>query len=64
VRRLASVKRLSANQVIVELVEAGIESKNRERHQFMALAEELTTCKDRRRQSAIKRELARLTFGE
>jgi hypothetical protein len=64
VRRLAVAKRLSANQVIVELVEAGLESRNREKERFMALAEELANCKNRRRQSEIKRELARLTFGE
>ena len=64
VRELAAARRLSANQVIVELVEAGIESRNREKERFMMLAEELTTCKNRRRQSEIKKELARLTFGE
>jgi len=30
----------------------------------MALAEELAQCKSTRRQSEIKKELARLTFGE
>ena len=64
VRELAAARRLSANQVIVELVEAGIASRDREKLRFMALAEELAQSTNPRRQSEIKKELARLTFGE
>lgn len=64
VRKLAKNRRLSANQVLIELIEDGIEAREREKKRFMDLAEELATAKDRRRQDEIKRELARLTFGE
>ena len=64
VRKLAAARRLSANQVLVDLVEAGIESLNQEKVRFMALAEELSKSESPRRQSEIKKELARLTFGE
>jgi len=64
VRRIAVAKRLSANQVLVDLVETGIQARDKEKARFMALAEELASCKNARRQSEIKRELAILTFGE
>lgn len=64
VRRLAANRRLSANQVVVELLEVGIEARKREKERFLALAEELAKAKSPRRQKEIKQELARLTFGE
>ena len=64
VRKIANDRRLSANQVLVELIEAGINARQREKEHFMALAEELATTKNARRQKEIKQELARLTFGE
>ena len=64
VRKIANDRRLSANQVVVDLIEAGIEARNREKERFMSLAEELATTKSARRQEEIKLELARLTFGE
>jgi hypothetical protein len=64
VRKIAVAKRLSANQVLVDLVEAGIQAREKEKVRFMALAEELANCKNARRQSEIKQELALLTFGE
>lgn len=64
VRKIASDRRLSANQVLVELIEAGIGARQREKERFMALAEELATTRSARRRKEIKQELARLTFGE
>ena len=64
VRKIATDRRLSANQVVVDLIEAGLEAREREKQTFMALAEELATTKNSRRQEEIKRELARLTFGD
>jgi len=49
---------------MVQLIEAGIDAQQRERQQFLALAEELATTKSARRRKTIKQELARLTFGE
>ena len=64
VRKIASDRRLSANQVLVELIEAGIDAREREKQRFLALVEELAETKNSRRRKAIKQELARLTFGE
>ena len=64
VRKIASDRRLSANQVLVELIEAGIDARQREKERFMALAEDLATTRNARRRKQIKQELARLTFGE
>jgi hypothetical protein len=64
VRKIAASKRLSANQVLVDLVEEGIQAREKEKVRFMALAEELANCKNAKRQSEIKQELAILTFGE
>ena len=64
VRKIARDRRLSANQVMVELIEAGINARQREKENFMVLAEELATTSSARRRKEIKRELARLTFGE
>ena len=64
VRKVARDRRLSANQVVVELIESGIKAREGEKERFMALADELTKSKNPRRRKEIKLELARLTFGE
>ena len=64
VRKIAKDRRLSANQVMVDLIEAGIKARQREKEHFMTLAEELATTESARRRKEIKQELARLTFGE
>ena len=64
VRKIAKDRRLSANQVLVELIEAGIDARRREKERFMALAEQLATTRSARRRKELKLELARLTFGE
>ena len=64
VRKIASDQRLSANQVLVALIEAGIDARQREKERFMVLAEELATTRNARRRKQLKQELARLTFGE
>ena len=42
VKSLAKAQRTSANRVIVELIESGIEAKGREKQRFFALAGRLT----------------------
>ena len=64
VRKIASDRRLSANQVLVELIQAGFDARQREKDRFMGLVEELATTNNARRRKEIKLELARLTFGE
>jgi hypothetical protein len=48
----------------VELVEAGLESKEHEKKRFFELADQLETTKDPDERHKIKEILARMTFGE
>ena len=64
VKTIAKRQRISANRVLVELIEAGLESKEAERRRFFELADKLQTSDDTNEQRKIKEELARMTFGE
>lgn len=64
VQALAKRRRTSANRVIVDLIESGLEAKEREKVAFFELADQLAHTSDRAEQKRLKEELARLTFGE
>jgi hypothetical protein len=64
VRSLAKRERTSANRVIVELIETGLEAREQEKRQFFELADRLVQSSDASEQTRLKAELARLTFGE
>jgi hypothetical protein len=64
VKSLAKDQRTSANQVLVELIEAGLASKEAEKRRFFELADRLCASSDSAERQRIKEELARLTFGE
>lgn len=64
VRALAKMQRTSANRVLVELIETGLDSKEAERRKFFELADQLSSCTDPEEQKRIKKQLARMTFGE
>ena len=64
VRTLAKNQRTSANRILVELIETGLESKEAEKRRFFKLADQLSASTDIAEQQRIKGELARLTFGE
>jgi len=64
VRALASHQRTSANRVLVELIETGLEAKEVERRRFFELADRLSVATDQTELQRIKDELARITFGE
>lgn len=64
VRTIAKSRRTSTNRVLVELIESGIESKEAEKAKFFQLADKLSDCSDAAERKRIKKELARLTFGE
>jgi len=64
VKTLAERQRTSANRVIVNLIEAGLEAREREKHEFFALAEQLAQSSSVSEQKRLKEELARMTFGE
>ncbi len=64
VRALAKRQRTSANRVLVELIEAGLDAKEAEKRRFFELADRLTESDDAGERRRLKDELARMTFGE
>ncbi len=64
VQALAKTQHTSANRVLVELIETGLESKEAEKRRFLALADQLSSSTDAKERQRIKEELARMTFGE
>lgn len=61
---MAKTRRMSANRVLVELIETGLESKEDEKRRFFELADQLGRSADHSERKRIKEELARMTFGE
>ena len=64
VKALATSRKASANRVLVELVESGLESMADEKKRFVTLIDALAASKDVAERKRLKDELARLTFGE
>jgi macrodomain Ter protein organizer (MatP/YcbG family) len=64
VQALAKRRRTSANRVIVDLIESGLEAKEQEKVAFFDLADRLALSTDRAEQKRLKEELARMTFGD
>jgi len=64
VKTLAESSRTSANRILVELIESGLEAREQERNRFLELADRLASTHDPEEQSRLKQELARMTFGE
>ena len=63
VQTLARRQNWSANQVLEDLIETGLEAKEAEKRHFFELAERLRTTTDPAELRRIKDELARMTFG-
>jgi hypothetical protein len=63
VRVLAAKQKTSANRVLVDLIEAGLEAKEAEKERFFVLANKLTETKDPRERKRLREELAVMTFG-
>lgn len=64
VRIIARTRNTSDNRVLVDLIEAGLESKQAEKARFFALADRLAESPDKAERKRIKEELAQMTFGE
>ena len=64
VRMLAKSRKTSANRVLVDLIEAGLQSKAAEKQRFFSLVKRLTESRDAAERQRLKEELARMTFGE
>lgn len=64
VKSLARTSGTSANRVIVELIETGLEAREQEKKRFFELADRLARSRDPEEQKRLKEDLARMTFGE
>jgi len=64
VKSLARSSRTSANRILVELIESGLEARDQERNRFLEMADRLARSDDPQEQRRLKEELARMTFGE
>jgi hypothetical protein len=63
VKALARTKKTSANRVVVDLIEAGLEAREREKNLFFDLADRLARSSNAAEQKRLKEDLARMTFG-
>lgn len=64
VKSLAKTNSTSANRIIVELIESGIEARQQEKKRFIELADRLAHSRDPEEQARLKEELAVMTFGQ
>jgi predicted DNA-binding protein len=64
VKALAKTKRTSANRIVVDLIEAGLEAQELEKRRFFDIADRLACSAEGKEQQRLKEELALLTFGE
>ncbi len=64
VRTLAKSRKTSANRVLVDLIEAGLRSKEAEKKRFFSLVKRLTESRVAAERQRLKDELARMTFGD
>ena len=64
VRGLAKKRRLSANRVLVELVEEGIKAQRRKEKRFFEIAERFRDATDPKDVARLGDELGRMVFGE
>jgi len=63
VRTLAKTRRLSANKVLVELIEQGIEAERRKEKEFFDLAQRFRDTKDTKEAQRLGDQLGRIVFG-
>jgi len=64
VRALAKGRKTSANRVLVDLIEIGLQSREAEKDRFFSLVNRLAESRDPTERQRLKEELARMTFGE
>ncbi len=66
-RKVASIarrKRLSDNRVLVELIEEGIEARQRREKEFFELAQRFRSSQDTDEVKQLGEQLGRFVFGE
>jgi hypothetical protein len=60
---MAKSRRLSANRLLVELIEDGMEAQARKQQQFFELAERFRGASDPEEAKRLGDELGRMVFG-
>jgi hypothetical protein len=63
VRSLAKARRLSANRILLELIENGMESEKRKQQEFFDLAERFRCAKDPEEIKRLGDQMGRMVFG-
>ncbi len=63
VQRLAKSRRLSANRMLVELIENGIEAEKRKQQEFFEPAEPFRNAPDDAEAKRLGDQLGRMVFG-
>ena len=61
---MAKSRKLSANRILVELIENGIDAEKQKREQFIALAKQYRSEKDPEAARLLGDELGRMIFGD
>jgi len=60
---MAKTRRLSANRMIIELIENGIEAEQRKQQEFFELADQFRSATDPKEVKRLGEELGRMVFG-
>ena len=63
VRKIAKSRKCSANRMIVELIENGIEMERQKHEEFFKLAEEFRNATDPEEVGRLGNQLGRMVFG-
>jgi len=64
VRSLAKTRRLSANRMLVELIENGMEAEKRKQQEFFDLAERFRSATDPAEIKRLGDQMGRMVFGD
>src|ERR1017187_77462 len=63
VRSLAKARRLSANRMMLELIENGMEAEKRKQQEFFGLAERFRSATDPEEVKRLGEQMGRMVFG-
>ena len=63
VRRMAKSRRLSANRLLVELIETGMEAEARKQQEFFDLAERFRNAADPEEVKRLGEQMGEMVFG-
>ena len=64
VRNLAKARRLSANRLLLELIENGMEAEARKQQEFFDLAERFRSATDPEEVKRLGDQMGRMVFGD